>query len=214
VIHSLSDRAHVPAISIGVIGGIASGKSLVSRLLGELGATVLDADRVGHAVLADDPDVKHALVGRWGPAILAADGSINRQSVAKIVFAPGDAARQELDFLEALMHPRINAHLQAERDRLLAAGQGPVVIEPSMLLESGNKLKFDVLIFVDAPRDVRLARALARGWTAEQFAAREAAQWPVDEKRRHADVVISNEGTESTLRAAVRSFWDQYVANR
>jgi dephospho-CoA kinase len=83
-----------------------------------------------------------------------------------------------------------------------------------MLLESGNKLKFDVLIFVDAPRDVRLARALARGWTAEQFAAREAAQWPVDEKRRHADVVISNEGTESTLRAAVRSFWDQYVANR
>jgi dephospho-CoA kinase len=197
--------------TIGVIGGIASGKSLVSRMLGELGAQALDADRVGHAVLAENDEVKRALLERWGPGVLSPDGSINRQAVAQRVFAPGDAGRSELDFLEGLMHPRISERLQAERDRLLREGNGPVVIEPSMLLESDRKLAFDVLVFVDAPRQLRLSRAIQRGWTAEQFAAREAAQWPVEEKRRRADVVIPNEGSEVELRRAVQAFWDKYV---
>jgi dephospho-CoA kinase len=80
-----------------------------------------------------------------------------------------------------------------------------------MLLESGSKLAFDVLVMVDAPRDARLARARERGWSEEQFAARETAQWPVEEKRRRADMVIPNGGTQEDLRRAVEAFWQKYV---
>ena len=197
--------------TIGIIGGIASGKSLVSAMLGELGARTLDADKIGHAVLAEDAEVRKAVVERWGPSVLAADGSIDRKAVAKRVFAPDDAGRSNLGFLEALLHPRIRQRLEMQRDEQLAMGNVPVVIEPSMLLESGSKLTFDVLVMVDSPRENRLARARRRGWTDEQFAAREAAQWPVEEKRRRADFVIANEGSEADLRRAVLAFWEKYV---
>jgi dephospho-CoA kinase len=71
----------------------------------------------------------------------------------------------------------------------------------------------DVVLMVDAPRETRLARARSRGWTEAEFAQREAAQWPVDEKRRAADVVIQNDGTEKELRDAVRAFWEGYVSS-
>jgi dephospho-CoA kinase len=198
--------------TIGLIGGIASGKSLVARMLGELGAHTLDADRVGHAVLAEDADVRRAISDRWGPGVLAADGSVDRKAVAQRVFAGGDAALDDLTFLEKLLHPRIRQRLESQRDALLAAGDKPVVIEPSMLLESGWSGPFDLLAMVDAPRETRLSRARLRGWSDEQFAAREAAQWPAEEKRGRADIVISNDGTEEELRAAVRAFWGKYVA--
>jgi dephospho-CoA kinase len=198
--------------TIGVIGGIASGKSLVAKMLGELGAQVLDADRIGHEVLAEDAEVRQAILDYWGSGVLAADGAISRKAVAGRVFAPGDAGANDRQFLEQLLHPRIRRRLEAKRDELLAHGERPVVIEPSMLLESGSQLRFDVLVMVDAPRETRFNRARQRGWGEEQFAAREAAQWPVEEKRRRADVVIVNDGTEADLRLAVQAFWEKYVA--
>jgi dephospho-CoA kinase len=197
--------------SIGIIGGIASGKSLVAKLLSELGARTLDADKIGHAVLAEDAEVRQAIVGRWGPGVVAADGSIDRKAVAQRVFAPGDAGGAELEFLEELLHPRIRQRLDSRRNELAATGDAPVVIEPSMLLESGWELPLDVLVMVDASRKNRLARARERGWSEEQFAAREAAQWPVEEKRRRADVVIANDGSPEALRRAVLAFWEKYV---
>lgn len=197
--------------TIGIIGGIASGKSLVAKMLGELGARTLDADKIGHAVLAEDADVRQAVVGRWGPGVLAGDGSIDRKAVAQRVFAPNKAGRADLDFLEALLHPRIRQRLESQRVQLLGEGDAPIVIEPSMLLESGWQLPLDVLVMVDAPREVRLARAQQRGWSEEQFAAREAAQWPVEEKRRRADVVIANDGSPEELRRAVLAFWEKCV---
>jgi dephospho-CoA kinase len=199
------------ARTIGVIGGIASGKSTVAKMLVELGGHALDADQIGHQILADDPDVKTAVVNRWGNDVLAADGQIDRRAVARRVFAPAEAGNADRRFLEELLHPRIRQLLAARRDELLAAGKTPVVIEPSMLLESGSNLAFDVLMMVDAPRDERLARARQRGWSEEQFAAREAAQWPVEEKRRRADVAILNDGTQDELRRAVEAFWQTYV---
>lgn len=200
--------------TIGVIGGIASGKSLAAKMLGELGAHVLDADLIGHEVLAEDADVRKAIVERWGDAVLAGKGAIDRKAVAERVFAPGEAGQNDRRFLEQLLHPRIHQRLEARRDEVLARGDQPIVIEPSMLLESGSKLQFDVLVMVDAPHDVRLKRARQRGWNEQQFAAREAAQWPVEVKRRRADVVIENDGTEADLRQAVQAFWEEYVARR
>jgi dephospho-CoA kinase len=198
--------------TIGLVGGVASGKSRVAQMLVELGAGLVDADRAGHAVLAEDADVQRALRERWGDNVFAADGTVNRAAVAKRVFGEGKHAAAERRFLEALVHPRIGARLAAQRDRLTAEGRSAVVVDAALLFEANWRPMCDVVLFVDTPRDVRLARARQRGWSEADFAWREAAQWPVEEKRRHADATISNAGSEAELRAAVAEFWKRHVA--
>lgn len=200
--------------TIGLVGGVASGKSLVGRILVELGAGLLDADRTGHAVLADDAEVREALHKRWGDSILTADGSIDRSAVAKRVFAETEAGAADRKFLERLLHPRIRRRIMRERDHFAADGKPAVVLDAPLLLESGWDPLCDLILFVEVPRHIRLERAQTRGWTEAEFARREAAQWPVDKKRAAANVVIANSGSEINLRAAIEDFWQHYVANR
>jgi dephospho-CoA kinase len=202
--------------TIGLVGGIASGKSLVAKLFAERGAGMLDADRTGHEVLARDAEVRAALVARWGPTILAPDGSIDRAAIAACVFASdtassAEAAHQEREFLESLLHPRIKARLSEKTAEFAAAGYPAVVLDAPLLLEVGWGPMCDLLVMVDAPREARLARAIERGWTSQEFARRESAQWPVEEKRRHAKVVIKNDGTLDDLQTAVRDVWQHHV---
>ncbi len=198
--------------TIGLVGGVASGKSRVARMLAELGAGVLDADRTGHAVLAEDADVRAALRQRWDEVVFAADGSVDRAAVGKRVFATDSRGEEDRQFLEGLLHPRIRRRLEAERDQFAAEGRAAIVLDAPLLLEAGwGKALCDIVIFVDAPPEVRLARARGRGWSDAEFARREAAQWPVEEKRRHADVVIQNDGSEEELRQAVDQFWRNWV---
>jgi dephospho-CoA kinase len=199
--------------TIGLVGGIGSGKSLAAEMLRGLGAAVVSADQVGHDVLADDADVRRALQDRWGSSIIAADGSLDRAAISRHVFAFGEQGDAERKFLESWVHPRIRQRLVLARDSLAAEGNHVVAIDAALLFEAGWNDSCNLVVFIDAPRPVRLARAIAKGWSAEQFAAREAAQWPVDEKRRRADVVIRNEGTPDDLRRAVKAFWDEYVAS-
>jgi dephospho-CoA kinase len=198
--------------TIGLVGGVASGKSLVAKLFEELGAGLLDADRTGHDVLAEDAVVQAALVERWGPSILAADGSIDRSAIARQVFAAGDRADSERQFLESLLHERIGRRLEAQRIHFANEGRPAVVLDAPLLLEAGWSPLCDVLVMVDSPRGDRLARAQKRGWSSQEFARRESAQWPVDEKQRAAHVRIANDGTLDELREAVRSVWERYVA--
>jgi dephospho-CoA kinase len=203
--------------TIGLVGGVASGKSLVAKYFVELGAGLLDADRAGHDVLAEDPVVQAALVERWGPSILAADGSIDRSAIAKHVFGSGDdsasnQADSERQFLESLLHERIRRRLEAQRIQFANEGRPAVVLDAPLLLEAGWSPLCDVLVMVESPRDDRLARSQARGWSSPEFDSRESAQWAVDEKRRAAHVAIVNDGTLDELRAAVRSVWERYVA--
>ena len=198
--------------TIGLVGGIASGKSLVAEMLVDLGAALLDGDRTGHAVLAEDAEVHQALRDRWGDAVFAADGSVDRSAIAKRVFAEGSAAEVERRFLEHLLHPRIRQRLDHLRDQCRAEGKPAVVLDAPILLEAGWGPICDVVLMVDCPRDLRLQRALRRGWTEEEFDRREQAQWPVDEKRRAADVVIQNDGSETQLHQAVVDFWRTHVA--
>ncbi|MCI0333331.1 MAG: dephospho-CoA kinase [Planctomycetes bacterium] len=200
--------------TIGLVGGVASGKSRVAQLLVDLGAGLLDADRTGHAVLADDPQVRNALRQRWGDDVIAADGRVDRAAVAHRVFGSGEEAAAERQFLEDLLHPRIRRRLEAEARAMAATGRPAVVLDAPLLLEAGWGPMCDVVLMVDASRKTRLARACARGWTESHFDQREAAQWPVVKKRGVADVVINNEGTEDELRDAVRQFWDRHVASR
>ena len=197
-------------LTLGLVGGIASGKSLVAQCLYELGAVVLDGDRAGHVVLRE-PEVIAAIRGRWGDRVIDVGGQVIRREVAKIVFAPGNAA--EKTFLEQLTHPRIESALRAELAAAKAEADPPpaVVIDAALLFEAGWDKLCDKIIYVDAPRDVRLERAVRRGWSAEQFAAREAAQLPPDEKRRRSDIAIRNVRTLESLREVVRLTWRNLV---
>lgn len=199
--------------TIGLVGGVASGKSLVAKLLVELGAGLLDADRTGHAVLAEDADVRVAVRSRWGEKVLNPDGTVDRAAVAKHVFAETAAGAADRKFLEDLLHPRIRRRLNHLRDQFAASGKPAVVLDAPLLLEAGWGPLCDIVLMVDVTPEIRLARAKTRGWTDAEFARREAAQWPTDEKRRLADVVILNDGTEAELRDAVRDFWARNIAS-
>lgn len=210
---------------IGILGGVASGKSAVTRMLAELGCGVLDADRAGHEALRQ-PEIKQAIRHRWGEAVFDADGEIDRQAVAKIVFAPpvaesetragGERTRQindERKFLERLTHGRIAAALKRQADAMAAESRvAAIVLDAAVLLEAGWDAMCDVLVFVDAPAHTRRERARSRGWSEAEFAAREAAQESLEVKRQRADFEIDNSGDLEHLRGQVERFWHAFAA--
>jgi len=198
--------------TIGLVGGVASGKSVVAQLFVELGAGLLDADRMGHEVLATDAEVHAALADRWDPGIVRPDGTIDRSAVAAHVFGDTLAATAEREFLESVLHPRIQAALDAKKRDFAAAGSPAVVLDAPLLLEAGWASQCDMIVMVDAPRETRLARACQRGWSEAEFARREASQWPVEKKRAAAAITLANDGNIDDLRPAVRAVWDQLVA--
>ncbi|HEY4235595.1 MAG TPA: dephospho-CoA kinase [Lacipirellulaceae bacterium] len=198
--------------TLGIVGGVASGKSLVSQYLSELGAGVLDADKASHEVLANDPHVHDALVNRWGRSILNDAGQIDRKAVATRLFADAnDPAGEDRKFLEKLLHPRIRERLDEQRQAFAREGRPAVVLDAPLLLEALWGPMCDVIVMVDAPREMRLAHASERGWTEAEFDRRESAQWPVEEKRRHATVVLENVGSPADLRDAARQIWSEHV---
>lgn len=196
---------------IGLVGGVASGKSQVGRTLVELGAGLLDADRAGHAVMNEDQTVRLELQRRWGDEVIAADGSVDRAVVARQVFGDSAEAAVERDFLERLLHPRIRERLEEEMARLADRGCPAAVLDAPLLLEAGWQTLCDAVVFVEASRASRLGRARARGWSESQFDQREAAQWPIERKRAAADVVIHNDGSLDELAAKVRQFWEGFI---
>jgi dephospho-CoA kinase len=200
--------------TIGLVGGVASGKSRVARMLADLGAGLLDADRTGHEVLAEDAEVRDALIERWGDGVLASDGSIDRSAVAKHVFGSEASATEERQFLESVLHPRIKTKLMREARNFETLGCPAVVLDAPLLLEADWGAMCDVILMVDASRETRLARARQRGWSEAEFDKREAAQWPIVKKRSAAHVVIDNDGTEDELRAVVNRFWEAHVLRK
>lgn len=202
---------------IGIIGGVASGKSMVARCLAELGAVVLDADAIGHAVLKE-PQVVAAARTRWGDTIFGSDGQIHRPALAAIVFGASPNTPAELEFLESLTHPLIRQQLRDRIAELQAEGRYPAaILDAPVLIKAGWNELCDKIVYVEAPLPVRQQRAQQRGWTSEEFARREAAQEPLPEKQAWADVTINNSGGLEDTRRQVRSFWDslfsQFQAN-
>jgi len=195
---------------IGLLGGVASGKSLVARQFARLGAGVLDADQTGHEVLRL-PSIEAAVRHRWGEAVFGPDGRIDRARLARIVFAAGTEAPRERESLEQLTHPEIARRLRQQAETLAAAGTALAVLDAALLMETGWDTWCEKLVFVEAPREARLARAVARGWSKEDFAAREAAQESLDRKRASADVMIDNSGSPERTQAQVEQFWASLI---
>lgn len=198
-------------ITIGLLGGVASGKSLVAETFRELGAAILDGDRAGHEVLELE-EVKQALRARWGERVFTPEGAVYRPAVAAIVFGPGAEEAAERAWLESVTHPRIG-ELLLGRLAELGRGQPPaVVLDAPLMLEAGWDRMCDLVVFVDAPHDLRRSRALGRGWREEDFAAREGAQESLDRKRARADVVIDNSGSAEATRQQVARVWREALA--
>lgn len=192
---------------VGLIGGVASGKSLVAEQFAKLGGTVLDGDRAGHDVLRL-PEVEQAVRARWGEKVFDSAGHVLRAAVAQIVFQDNPASRSELKYLEQLTHPLIGEMLVRQLQQAQEDARVPVIVlDAPVMLEAGWSEVCHKIVYVDAPRELRLARARQRGWSEEDFTRREAAQASLDAKRARADVVIDNSGTPENTRAQVERFW-------
>jgi dephospho-CoA kinase len=191
---------------LGLVGGVASGKSAVAAALARRGAVVFNADHFGHEVLRE-PAVRDELVKRWGRAVLDADGQISRPAVAQRVFGDSPQADVERKFLEQLTHPRIRQRILDEVHRLPDQSTPAVVIDAALLFEAGWNEVCQAVAFVDAPLQARRQRARLRGWSDEELSRREAAQMPIEQKRRLADYVIENSGSLDELETQVTNFW-------
>ena len=191
---------------IGILGGVASGKSTVTQLLGELGAFVVDADQLGHEVLKE-PKVISRVQNAWGDRVLDSDGNVNRAALGRIVFEPSAQGLRNLAILEEITHPRISDKLEKVIERANRDGFAAVVLDAAVMLKAGWDVHCDKLVFVDAPNDGRLARCLDRGWSREEFLAREAAQYSLAEKRDRADFVVENSSTVDELARQTRELW-------
>lgn len=185
-----------------VSGGIGSGKSTVTRMLREHGAVVIEADRIGHAVLEPDGAAFAAVASQWPMAVV--EGHINRGLLAAIVFT--DEA--QLALLESMTHP----HIRDEIERRVAQNAARhVVVELPLAAEffPGGWTR----VVVVAPESLRLQRTVARGMPAEDVQNRMAVQPGLDEWMARADVVIENDGSLDDLRASVAAVWRQLTAS-
>jgi dephospho-CoA kinase len=185
---------------------VASGKSTVSAILAELGAVVIDADRLAREVVAPGTEGLRRVVDEFGPGVLTEDGQLDRPAVGAIVFGDDDARRR----LEAIIHPLVRAR-GAELEA--AAPDGALVVHDIPLLaETGQAGAFDAVIVVDAPVETQVERMTTlRGWSAEDARARVAAQASREQRRAVATYVIDNTGTLEDLRDRVTEVFEELV---
>ncbi len=189
---------------VGLVGGIASGKSKVADMFASLGAAVIDADRLGHDIL-QLPLIARQLTRQFGPSILDDAGGINRHELGKLVFGNAPESAQRLKKLEELLHPQIYAEAIRELKRLLASATRPsaIIIDAPLLLEAEWAPLCDLILFVDTPVEVRRGRAALRGWSPEHFDSREQTQWSLDAKRRAATHIIDGTADDTCLRSTI-----------
>ena len=193
---------------VGLTGGIGSGKSTVAELFAARGVPVVDADALAREVVAPGGPAHADVAAAW-PAVIAADGTVDRKRLGAIVF--GDPAA--LARLEAITHPRIAAAADARLAALAAEGRRLALYEAALLVESGRWRDFDGLIVVTASPETQIARAIARdGLTRAQAEARIRAQLPTEEKVRVATHVIDNDGARAATEAQVAEILDQIRA--
>ena len=193
---------------IGLAGGIASGKSFVAGCFEQLGAALIDADRVGHEVLAQS-SIQSLLVDRWGSEIVV-NHQVDRRRLAAIVFDPDDDGKQ-LTELEKITHPQIRQQIEPRITELRTAGHVPaVILDAPIMFRAGWDDLCDHIVFVDAPVDVRQQRATLRGWKEGELERRESRQVAIDKKRKMSTCVVDNAGSEQKTRDQVKSLWLQW----
>lgn len=188
---------------VGLTGGIGSGKSTVARMLAELGAVVIDADRIARQVVEPGQPALAEIAERFGAEVIKPDGSLDRAALAAIVFPEPQA----LAALEAITHPRIDQRAAEQLDKARRSGARVVVYDSPLLVESGQARDFDLVVVVDAPAEIRVARLVGRGLVESDARARMARQATDSQRLAVADVVIDNSGSPADLVDEVRRAW-------
>jgi dephospho-CoA kinase len=188
-------------------GGIASGKSLVSAYLRELGAQIIDADEIARRVVQPGGPVLREIVAEFGDAVLNADGTLNRKELGRIVFS--DPAK--LDRLNRIIHPQILAEIKMLLNKHRKSGSERIaVLDAPLLYEVGGEGLVDEVWVVDVDYPTQLKRLMRRDNLSEEDARRRiAAQIPLEEKVRRADRVIDNRSTPEDTRRQVRRLWEE-----
>jgi len=196
-------------LAVGLTGGIGSGKSAVADLLVERGAVLIDADRVARQVVEPGGPAYQPLIDRFGPGIVAADGTIDRQALAAVAFAD-DESRLALN---AITHPAIGITMIEARDAL--ADTDAIVVMAIPLLKAAHRetVRLHKVVVVDCPTDVALERLLAqRGFDRADAEARIRSQISREERVKEADYVLDNSGDRNALAREVGALWDWLLA--
>jgi dephospho-CoA kinase len=179
-------------LTVGLTGGLASGKSTLAGWLAEAGLLVVDADRLVAEFYQPGGPGARVVGDLFGPEMLADDGSVDRPRLARQVFSDGIARTR----LERAIHPLVRDHFQ----RVATEHDGIAVLEATLLIEAGMASDFDLLVTVEAKSETRVERAIRRGLSAEEAEARVAAQGTDLMRRGGADIVIENDGNLEDFR--------------
>jgi dephospho-CoA kinase len=188
----------------GLTGGVASGKSTAARMFQDLGARIIDADRVGHEFLRSSSPAYSDVVRTFGREILDANGEISRQRLGAQVFAEPEKLRA----LNALIHPRIIARVEdLARQAALEDPQAVILVDAALIFEAGIGGRFEKVIVTACRPDQQIERLRHKGLTRDEALRRVAAQIPAEEKRRRADFVIDSSGSLESTRGQVEAIY-------
>ena len=193
--------------TVGLTGGIACGKSSVAEILrSELHLTVIDADQVSRDITSEGSVGLAWIVEAFGAEVLAADGTLDRKALGRIVMQREERRRQ----LEAITHPLIHEEISSRLNALESAGSAVAVVEAALMVETGNYTLYDHVIVVSASRETQVRRLAERNGFGQDEAARWVdSQMPMELKEAVATVVIQNEGDLAALRRATLDAWRQ-----
>ena len=197
-------------LRVGLTGGLASGKSFVGRALADLGCLLIQADELGHRVLEPGGEAYDGVIREFGPAIVRADGTIDRPKLAAMVFHDS----QRLAALNALVHPPVWARERRLMDDHAAAyPHGIAVVEAAILVETGSYRNYAKLIVAVCSEEQQIERAMSRdGMTREQVLDRLSRQMPLAEKIKYADYVIDTSGAKESTLAQTRAVYQALLA--
>ena len=197
-------------LSIGLTGGIGTGKSLVSNLLNDLGATVVNADLLGHEAYLPGTVGFDMVVDSFGDQIVGDDGTVDRKKLGPIVFS----SPQNMAKLNAIMHPLIRNTIQAQLEEYSSNGTDVVVVEAAVLIEANWVDLFDEVWVVTSDKETVIERLKARNSLSREDAIiRIDSQMSTEERIDHSDVVISNDKTIDELTDNVEKIWNTRVVN-
>jgi len=191
---------------IGLTGGIGSGKSTISQYLAELGAVVIDADKIGHQVFQPGTGAWRDVVATFGQQVVAPGGEIDRKKLGEIVFNDPESMTR----LNEIMHPRMYQMAEEQIEQYRRQGVPAVVLEAAILIEAGwTPLVDEVWVVTVSEKAVVKRLKEQRGLDEEQTLSRIRSQMQTEERIKHADIVISNDADLSKVKARVKELWDR-----
>ncbi|MDZ4848211.1 MAG: dephospho-CoA kinase [Pirellulaceae bacterium] len=201
-------------IIIGIVGGVASGKSEVAKQLVLRGAVHISADELGHSLLNDDPRIHSEVVALLGVQVLDRAGKVDRTKIAAMVFGSDAESKSRRTALEAILHPAIRKAAEQRVSELQKHDAvAMIILDAPLLIEADWVSLCDEIVFVDTPLEMRQRLAALRGWTIEELERREAAQVSLDKKRNVATEILVNDQDVERLREKCDALFQKLMFN-